>query len=113
MAAPVRNDDGLKARLASLGGELADARNKAREHDAVRERPAHLEREHEALRREIDARTDDGAHCMGDCAPSPSHARSPAPTAPQEAPPPGRDRIELRGSGPRGASPVAPGRLAR
>lgn len=57
MDSPFRNDvDALKTRLASLGEELTTLRSKAREYETTRERLTQVEREHEDLRREIDAR---------------------------------------------------------
>lgn len=57
MDTPFRNDvDALQTRLASLGEELATLRAKAREYETTRERLAQVEREHDDLRREIDAR---------------------------------------------------------
>lgn len=57
MPTPFRNDvDALKTRLTSLDEELAGLRERAREYDALKERLASVEKEHEEVRREIDAR---------------------------------------------------------
>jgi hypothetical protein len=57
MDTPFRNDvDALEMRLSSLDEELSALRSRAREYEAVRERLAQVEREHEDLRREVDAR---------------------------------------------------------
>lgn len=57
MTTPFRNDaDALRTRLHSLEEELHTLRAKAGEYDAVKERLAAVEKEHAAVREEVDAR---------------------------------------------------------